>query len=187
MRTPIYAIYEGFNWFVLRVQGAQEAKAALNIELCGAADLIPDYCLVRQLWIPHTTTIIKSKGASKLKKVVLLPGYIFVETILSRALHAFLKAPDIPYVFGWLRRGKGFPSLVSMSEIRRLACLEEPLPAEEHVVMFNIGDKVSFPSMGVVGYVVNLSYVEVTLEVDVFKRKVPFRVKRKYFSELVKL
>lgn len=187
MRTPIHTVYNGFNWFVLRVQGAQEAKAALNLELCGAAGQVPDYCLVKQLWIPHTTTTINSKGVTKVHKVVLTPGYIFVEALLSRSLHAALKAPDIPHVFGWLQRGGSWPSLVSLTEIRRLACLEEPAPVEEPDIIFNIGDKVTIPSMGVVGYVVNLSYLEMTLEVEVFSRKVPFKVRRTFFSEIVKL
>jgi len=187
IRTPINTVHDGFNWYVLRVRGAFETKAALNLELHGAADQIPDYCLVRQLWIPYTTSTINSKGVYKTRRSVLTPGYIFIHTILSNKLYATLKDPDIPHVFGWLQRGKNWPAMVTLSEIKQLACLEEPLQEAGEEYNFTVGEKVSLPSMGITGYVTHSSYMEITLDVDVFSRKVPFVVKKRYFPELVKL
>jgi len=187
-RIPVKAVYGGFNWFVLRVQGAREEKAALNLELCGASGLIPDYCLVNRLWVPFTTVVYLRKGVQKEKKVVLTPGYIFMKAILSPALHAALATPDIPYVFGWLRRGSRWPSLVPLNEIRALACLEMPMEkVTEPDPVFVIGDKVLVPSMGIEGKVVECTYAGLTLECSIFKHPVPFKVEKRHFKELVRL
>jgi len=173
---------------VLKVEGSYEKRAALVIEAYGNAGKIPDFDLVRRIWVPQITIFrFAANGSREQKRTSTLPGYLLVEAILTEKLYSALKEPDLPHVFGWLQYEDSWPSQVSMSEIRTLAYIESfatsPLPR----VTFGVGDLVAIPSLNVTGTVCSVSDVNAIVEIVIFRRKVPLEVPRELFSEMNRL
>jgi transcription antitermination factor NusG len=185
-RCPIEVVYEGYRWYVLRVEGAYEKKASLILHLYGTVGVIPHYELVRRLWVPEISLKSLSKdGVVKERRASMVPGYLFIETILSYQLYATLRRPDLPHVFGWLQSWKSWPSMITQSDIQRLAVLEnrEPEPLN---LSWGVGDEVILPWLGVQGEVSSISGSSVMLDIEIFHRRLPFKVGREFLSEIVK-
>ena len=180
-RVPIKAIYSTYNWFVLRVKGASETKAMLYLDLYGSAHKIPDYELIQQLWVPQAPIAPKSN-----RWTALTSGYIFVKAVLSYKLYSALKEPDIPCIFGWLQQGKSWPSIVPVGEIRKLAMPHvTEFVAEELPTVFFVGDVVDLLAMGLKGTVSKVAEAYVIIDIFVFNRSVPYKVRREAFHEVV--
>ena len=183
-RTPITVIKDGYRWYSLRVEGAREQRASLALHFYGAAGYIPDYDLVKKLWVPRMSVKVKAK----VKQVSILPGYLFMEAILSRKLYSFLRRCDIPYIYGWVRHRGSWPSDIPIEEMERLVLLEEEDPTlKAPVRVFNVGEKVSFPSLNIEGIVAGMSDAFLVLNVNVFHRNVICRIRKDQLGEVVKL
>ena len=187
VRRPIEVISTGYKWYILRVEGSYEKKTSLALHFYGTSGAIPPYELIRRLWVPEITTQFISKdGSTKERRTSMIPGYLFIETILSYRLYAALKKPEFPHVFGWLQNWQCWPAMVSQADIRRLATLEAEEP-ESPELSFGIGDKVAVPTLNITGVVLGITTREVTLDVEIFQQKLPFKVKRDFFGEIVKV
>lgn len=187
VRQPIRVIRQGYRWHVLRVEGAYEKKASLALRFYGAAGIIPHYELVRRLWVPEVTIEYFAKdGSQKERRAPMMPGYLFMEAILSYKLYAALKKPNFPHIFGWLQHWRSWPSMVPYMDIQRLAVLEAQNP-EPVKLAFSVGDTVAIPSLGIHGTVLDISQSEITLNVEIFHRPLPFKVGREHFGEVVKV
>ena len=156
MRRSRKALYKGYRWFVLAVEGSYEKKAALMIELSGSAGQIPDYDLVRRIWVPQmTTSAVATDGSIKEKQITALPGYLLVQAILTEPLYSALKKPDLPHVYGWLQLEDAWPSQIETFEVRNLAVLQNQIP-EVPDFGFEVGDTVVVPSLGMNGEVLEI-------------------------------
>ena len=173
----------------MKVDGSYEKRAALVIEIYGSAGHIPDFDLVRRVWVPQMAVAhFSSDGSVESKRATTLPGYLLVEAILTYKLYAALRQPDLPHVFGWLRCESCWPSQVSLPEIRNLACIEfsEPPPLSP-APTFRVGDRVFLSGLGIEGEVQDVSDTYVVVEVAIFQGRVPFRVRRELLSEVSRL
>lgn len=179
-------ICHGFRWFVLRVEGSFEHRAALALEMHGRAGLIADYDLVKRVWVPQTTVQCRGPdGSVKFRRVSTLPGYLLVEAILTYDLYGSLRKSTLPHVFGWLRTKGSWPSEVPFAEIQVLNRLET-YKLESRAVPFDVGEKVQLSGLGVVGEVLAVSASHLVVEISMFNRKIPINVKRSAFSELIR-
>jgi len=186
IRRPIKVIRQGYWWHVLRVEGAYEKKASLALRIYGAAGVIPHYELVRRLWVPEITVQYFGKdGTGKTRRTSMMPGYLFIEAILSYKLYAALRKPQFPYVFGWLQNWGSWPATVPQVNIQQLAVLEAKVPGLPELA-FDVGDAVLIPSMGIKGSVLEITHHGLTLDIEIFHRKIPFKVGRELFGEVVK-
>jgi len=187
VRHPIRVIRKGYRWHVLRVEGSYEKKASLVLHFYGTAGVIAHYELVRRLWVPEVTIKYFAKdGAAKERRTSMIPGYLFVEAILSYKLYAALKKPKFPHVFGWLQNWQSWPSVVPQADIQRLAVLESRVP-EPPKLTFDIGDEVVIPSLGIRGIVLTISEGAVMLNIEIFHRRLPVRVSNEFFGEVIKV
>lgn len=187
MRRSRRVICQGFRWFVLRVEGSFEHRAALALEMYGQAGKVADYDLVKRLWVPQTTVQSRGlDGSTKFRRVSTLPGYLLVEAILTHDLYGSLQQLRLPHVFGWLRTKGSFPSEVPFAEIQVLNRLET-YKLEQRAVPFDVGERVQLPGLGVSGEVLAISTSYLIVEVPMFNRKIPINVKRSAFSELVRV
>lgn len=187
VRRPIKVIRKGYRWHVLRVEGSYEKKTSLALHFYGTTGIIPHYELIQRLWVPEVTVKYFSKsGATKERRTPMVPGYLFVEAILSYQLYASLKKPNFPHMFGWLQTWKSWPVIVPQADIRRLALLEvrDPEPPE---LAFGVGDKVVIPSLGIRGIVLAITQQSVTLDIELFHRNIPFRVGHDFFAEIIRV
>lgn len=187
VRQPIKVISTGYKWYVLRVEGSYEKKTSLALHFYGAAGAIPHYELIRRLWVPEVIAQSTGKdGSTRERRTSMIPGYLFVEAILSYPLYAALKKPEFPHVFGWLQNWQCWPAMVPQTDIRHLAMLEVKVP-EPPELSFIVGDEVTVPTLGVRGIVLEITVRGVTLDVEIFQQKLLFKVKRDFFGEIVKV
>ena len=185
MRVPREVVFPGFRWFALRVEGAFEKKAARVLELYGGSRKIPDFDLVKCVWVPQMC-VLAGSIPRRFKRVTILPGYLLIEAILSRELLLAFRSPSVPHVFGWLRFGEGLPSELPFEDIRALASLERCLP-EVRGVSFSTGSRVNFVGLGMSGEVVSSSSARLVAEVSIFNQRVPIQVHRDQFSRVVRV
>lgn len=186
-RQPIKVISTGYKWYVIRVEGSYEKKASLALHFYGAAGVIPHYELIRRVWVPEITKQYVSKdGATKERRASMIPGYLFVETILSYKLYAALKKPEFPHIFGWLQTWQCWPAMVSQTDIQHLTMLETEVDTHQELA-FVIGDEVTIPTLDVRGIVLEITTQDVILDVKIFQQKLPIKVKRDFFSEIEKV
>lgn len=186
MRKPRKVICQGFRWFVLRVEGSFEHRAALALEMHGRAGMIADYDLVKRIWVPQTTVQSRGPdGSMRFRRVSTLPGYLLVEAILTYDLYGSLRESKLPHVFGWLRSKGSWPSEVPFAEIQVLNRLET-YKLEPRAAPFDVGERVKLSGLGVVGEVLAVSVSHLIIEVSMFNRKIPINVKRSAFSELIR-
>jgi len=186
-RDPIKVINKGYQWYVLRVQGAYEKKASFVLHFHGSTGAIPHYELVKQLWVPEITVQYFAKsGVKREKRTSMMPGYLFMEAILSHKLYSAFKKPNIPYVFGWLQTPYSWPSVVPRASIQHLATIGAQEP-EAPKLAFRVGDIVTLAGLGVRGAVLDISEGHATIEVLIFQRKVPIRISRDHFGEVEKI
>lgn len=187
MRRSRRVIYQGFRWFVLRVEGSFEHRAALTLEMYGQAGSIADYDLVKRLWVPQR--MVQSReldGSIKFRRVSTLPGYLLIEAILTHDLYGSLRQLKLPHVFGWLRTKGSWPSEVPFTEIQILNRLET-YKLEPRVVPFDVGERVQLPGLDVSGEILAISTAYLIVEVSMFNRKIPINVKRSSFPELIRV
>jgi transcription antitermination factor NusG len=187
VRRSRRVIYPGFRWFVLRVEGSFEHRAALVLEMYGQAGWVADYDLVKRIWVPQTT--VQSQGLDGpmiFRRVSTLPGYLLIEAILTYDLYESLLQLRLPHVFGWLRTKGSWPSEIPFTEIQNLNRLEI-YKLTPRVIPFDVGERVELPWLGVVGEVLAASTSHLILEIPMFNRKIPINVKRSAFSELVRV
>ena len=184
MRRSRKVIHRGFRWFVLRVEGSFEHRAALALEMYGQSGNILDYDLVKRIWVPQMTVQgLRPDGSTRFRRVSTLPGYLLVEAILTHDLYGSLQKPGLPHIFGWLRSKGNYPSEVPFSEIQVLNRLET-YKLEPSRSLFDVGENVKLPGLGVVGEVLAVSPSFLIVEIDMFNRKIPINVRRSAFSEL---
>ncbi len=186
MRRPRRVIHEGFRWFVLRVEGSFEHRAALALEMYGQAGKIADYDLVKRVWVPQMT--IQSQGpdgSMQFRRVSTLPGYLLVEAILTHDLYGTIQQLRLPHVFGWLRSKGSWPSEVPFTEIQVLNRLET-YKLESRAAPFDVGERVKLSGLDVTGTVLAVSSSHLIVEILMFNRKIPINVKRSSFSELIR-
>jgi transcription antitermination factor NusG len=187
VRRSRRVIYSGYRWFVLRVEGSFEKRAALALEMYGQSGNVPDFDLVKQIWVPQMTVQApKPDGSMKFRRVSTLPGYLLVRTILSYDLYGALQRPGLPHVFGWLRCRDSWPSEVAFSEVRVLNRLETYI-TEPRRIPFSVGEAVRLPGLGVSGTVLAAARSHLVVEVPMFNRKVPINVRSNMFSELTRM
>ena len=187
-RIPIRTLtVPNYEWYVLRVQGAFEKKASLALQVYGTAGAVPDFNLIRRCWVPEIN--VKSKGTSyKVRRVSTLPGYLFVEALLSDKLYTALKRPDLPHIFGWLQCRRNWPSIVDHGEVEQLLEWEQlNIDIIVTVPTFIVGEKVSFPSMNVTGMVSSITDNAIFVSVDIFHRPVMCRISKQFFGEVVRI
>jgi len=185
-RQPKHVVQPGLRWYILRVDGAYEKKAALALHVFGAAGRVPDFELIRQLWIPQSVIDYTNPSGKLIKKnVVLIPGYLFVEAILSYRLYASLRRPDLPHIYGWLQPEKSWPSTIDFDEVRHLATIDLETESTIDFMPFEVGDRVKVPG-GVIGEISEISEVKLIVSIEMFGRRVDVEVRRRLFSELVK-
>lgn len=185
MRRPRRVVHQGFRWFVLRVEGSFEHRAALALEMFGQAGKISDYDLVKRVWVPQTT--VQSQGLDgtvKFRRVSTLPGYLLVEAILTYDLYGTIQQSKLPHVFGWLRSKGSWPSEVPFAEIQILNRLET-YKLGPRIAPFDVGERVKLSGLGVAGEILVVSSSHMVVEIQMFNRKIPINVKRSSFSELV--
>jgi len=187
VRIPKHVALPGLRWYILRADGSYEKKAALALQLFGLAGHIPDFELVRQVWIPQTTIDQPSPSSGKIikKSIVLVPGYLFIEAILSYRLYASLKRPDLPHLYGWLQPGNGWPSEVSSMEVKHLATIDLVSDVIEDIP-FEVGNVVCLPWINVVGTITDINSKRVVVTIEMFGRALKIDVQRRFFSELIK-
>jgi len=183
-RIPISVIgNRDINWYVLRVEGAYEHKASLAIQIYGSIGVIPDFGLVRQTWVPEMTI----RSQFKKKRVSTLPGYLFMQALLSDKLYESLKKPDLPHIFGWLQNRKCWPSFVSNNEIEHLIELENQDINVRPKPLFDVGERVMFPSLNMEGTISSASDNAVFLNVELFHKSFIVKVQPQHFDELIRV
>jgi len=177
MRTPVSVVKNNFQWYILRVEGAYEYKAALALQAYGAAGAIPDFYLVKQLWVPEVPTATK-------KRATLLPGYLFINALLSTKLYSSLKKPDFPHIFGWVQCKGSWPSTVSEEEMNYLFSLEDPT-SKQSANTFNVGDKIYIPGLNMTGIVMGLATDFIYLSITMFHKTFVVKFDWQHLKEAV--
>ena len=179
-------IHQGFRWFVLRVEGSFERRAALALEMFGQVGKIADYDLVKRVWVPQRTVQSpRPDGSIKFRRVSTLPGYLLVEAILTHDLYETIQQLKLPHVFGWLRSKGNWPSEVPFADIQVLHRLET-YKLEPRAAPFDVGEEVKLSGLGVEGKILAVSSSHLIVEILMFNRKIPINVKRSSISELVR-
>jgi len=179
-------ILPGFRWFVLRVEGSYEQRAAQMLEMCGRSGKVPDFDLVRRIWVPRMSVqFFTPDGTIAYRRVSILPGYLLLKAILSYELYTALRRPSLPHVFGWLRCGKSWPSEVPRSDIRGLLRLEAH--KREFQPLFSVGENVRLTGLGLEGVVREVAPSHLSIEISFFKRKTLIEVPRERFAEVVRV
>jgi len=179
-------ILPGFRWFVLRVEGSYEKRAALMLETLGRSGKVPDFDLVRRIWVPQMSVqFFTPDGSSASRRVSILPGYLLLKAILSYELYTALCRPSLPHVFGWLKYGESWPSEVPRSDIRVLIRLEAR--ERRFQPLFSVGEDVRLTGLGLKGVVHEVTATHMFVEISFFKRKTLIEVPRERFTEVVRI
>jgi len=189
MRVPRQVILSGYRWFVLRVEGSYEKRAATTLKTYGSEGTIPDFDLVRRVWAPYTILKTQSSGGiTKYRRTSTLPGYLLVEAILTAPLYAAFRRPQLPHVFGWLRSEGCWPSQITTSEVESLRIREtfNILEPADPIVRLVIGDVVEIPTLGLSGIVLEASSIRIVVQVGFFNQNVPVEIKPALFSSIIK-
>ena len=108
------------------------------------------------------------------------------KTILSYKLYAALKKPEFPHIFGWLQNWQCWPAMVPQTDIQHLTMLEAEVTTPQEL-LFAIGDEVTIPTLDVRGVVLEISAQDIILDIKLFQRKLPIKVKRDFFGEIEKV
>lgn len=156
------------------------------LEMYGRSGGVPDFDLVRRIWVPQMSVpFFTSDGSSTSRRVSILPGYLLLKAILSYGLYTALHKPSLPHVFGWLRYGKSWPSEVPRSDIRVLWRLEAQ--EKEFQPLFSIGEDVRLTSLGLEGVIREVTPSHMFVEISFFQRKTLIEVSRESFAEVVRI
>jgi len=156
------------------------------LEALGRSGKVPDFDLVRRIWVPQMTVpVFSSDGSPIHRRVSILPGYLLLKAILSYELYTALRRPSLPHVFGWLRYGKSWPSEVAQSDIRVLFHLEAQ--RREFQPLFGVGEQVLLTGLGLKGTVREVAPSHMFVEISFFNRKTLVEVPRDRFAKVVRV
>jgi len=156
------------------------------LETYGRSGEVPDFDLVRRIWVPQMSVqFFTSDGSSINRRVSILPGYLLLKAILSYELYAALRRPSLPHVFGWLKYGESWPSEVPRADIRVLLHLEAQ--EREFQPLFGVGEYVHLTGLGLKGVVHEVTSTHMFVEISFFKRKTLIEIPRERFAEVVRI
>ncbi|MDR3128877.1 MAG: transcription termination/antitermination protein NusG [Tannerellaceae bacterium] len=170
------------KFYVLRAISGKENKVKEFIENEMNTTWLGEY--VFQVLVPKERTFMIRNGKKISKEKPRLPGYIFVETILTESVLQHLR--EMPDVIGFLGKDGKNPEPLREQEKRRILAemdkMEEQAAAEEsEEARFLVGEtvKVTYgPFSGFDGVIeeVNVEKKKLKVMVKIFGRKTPLEL-----------
>lgn len=160
------------KWYVVRTQNQREKSVAEKIIKEGEkGDLIGK---VGQVIVPLEKTIFLKNNKKVEKEVIMLPGYIFMETNSLGELKYFLKG--LKGTSGFLTERNGDIKSLTELEVNKMIGKQTESMSRKIDNIFSVGEEVTInegPFSTMKATIEKIEDQKVTLAVSIFGRKTP--------------